>query len=123
MKTWSLSYLQVGTKVLCDVGTVTLTEYCDLLLDILNLILSLLQINGLYGNNTLSTIINTFKHLKRTKEITVNLCLTSANDIFRLKLGTLQATHLSKRSLSNTFQFDEQLLWINERLREDKKTD
>lgn len=57
------SYLQIWAEVLGDVWTVALTENCDLLLDVLDLILSLLQVDGLDGDNALRTIVDTFKHL------------------------------------------------------------
>lgn len=60
----SVPHLQVGAVVLGDVRTVALTENRDLLLDVLDLILSLLQVDGLYGNNALCAIIDAFEHLR-----------------------------------------------------------
>lgn len=64
----SASHLQIRAVVLGDIRTVALTENCDLLLDVLDLILSLLQVDGLDGNNALRTIIDTFKHLPEEEE-------------------------------------------------------
>lgn len=58
-----MSHLQIRAKVLGDVGAVTLTEDCDLLLNVLDLILGLLQVDDLDGNNALCTIVDTFEHL------------------------------------------------------------
>lgn len=63
-----MSHLQIRAVVLGDVRTVALTENCDLLLDVLDLILSLLQVDGLNGNDALRTIIDTFKHLPQEEE-------------------------------------------------------
>lgn len=60
---WRVSHLQIGAVVLGDVWTVALTEDSDLLLDILDLVLGLLQVNGLDGHNRLRAIIDAFKHL------------------------------------------------------------
>lgn len=59
----SVSHLQIGAVVLGDVWTVTLAENSDLLLDVLDLILGLLQVDGLDGDNALCAIIDAFKHL------------------------------------------------------------
>lgn len=56
-------YLEVGAVVLCDVGAVTLAEHGDLLLDVLDLILSLLQVYGLDGNHILSAVVYALEHL------------------------------------------------------------
>lgn len=56
-------HLQVGAVVLGDVRTVALTEDRDLLLDVLDLVLGLLQVDGLDGDNALCAIIDSFKHL------------------------------------------------------------
>lgn len=58
-----MSHLQIGAVVLGDVWAVALAEDSDLLLDILDLILGLLQVNGLDGDNRLCAIIDAFKHL------------------------------------------------------------
>lgn len=65
-----MSHLQIRAKVLGDVGAVTLTEDCDLLLNVLDLILSLLQVDDLDGNNALCTIVDTFEHLSEEEEET-----------------------------------------------------
>lgn len=57
-------HLQIGAVVLGDVQTVALTEDRDLLLDVLDLVLGLLQVNGLYGDDALCAIIDSFKHLR-----------------------------------------------------------
>ena len=44
-------YLEIGTKVLGNVGGVTLAEHHDLLLDVFNLILGFLEINNFDSNN------------------------------------------------------------------------
>ncbi len=59
-----MSHLQIGAVVFGDVRTVALTENCDLLLDVLDLVLRLLQVNGFNCDNALSTIIDTFEHLQ-----------------------------------------------------------
>lgn len=64
IKSQVCSDLQVRAVVLCDVGTVALTEHRDLLLDVLDLVLRLLQVDRLDGNNALSAIVDTFKHLQ-----------------------------------------------------------
>lgn len=60
-----VSYLQVGAIVPGNVGTVTLAEHCDLLLDVLDLILSLLQVNDLDGHHLLGAVVNPFVHLPK----------------------------------------------------------
>lgn len=62
------SNLQVGAKVLGDVGTVALTQHRDLLLDVLDLILGLLQVDGLYGHYALTAIVDAFEHLHGAAE-------------------------------------------------------
>lgn len=63
-----MSHLQIRAKVLGDVGAITLAEDCDLLLNVLDLIFSLLQVNDLDGNNALCTIVDTFEHLSEEEE-------------------------------------------------------
>lgn len=58
------SYLEVGAVVLCNVRTVALTEHRDLLLYVFDLILSLLQIDCLDGDDTLRAVINAFEDLR-----------------------------------------------------------
>lgn len=65
-----MSHLQIRAEVLGDVGAITLTEDCDLLLNVLNLILGLLQVDDLDGNDALCTIVNTFEHLLEEEEET-----------------------------------------------------
>ena len=62
------SHLQIGAEVLCDVRTVALTENCDLLLDVLDLVLGLLQVDGLDGDDALTSVIDTFEHLQEDEE-------------------------------------------------------
>lgn len=64
-------YLEIGSIVLGDVGTVTLAQHGDLLLDVLYLVLGLFQINDFYGHHFLSPIVNAFEHL--TKRALSNL--------------------------------------------------
>lgn len=61
----ALSYLQVGAIVPGDVGTVTLAEHRDLLLDVLNFILRLLQIDYLDGNHLLGAVVDPFVHFTK----------------------------------------------------------
>lgn len=56
-RTWQ-TYLEVGPKIACDVGGVTLGEYGDFLLDVFNLILRLLQINDLHRHYLLRAVVN-----------------------------------------------------------------
>lgn len=63
----SVCHLQIRAVVLGDEWTVALTENSDLLLDILDLILGLLQVDGLDGDNVLCAIIDAFKHLPEDK--------------------------------------------------------
>ena len=56
-RTWQ-THLEVGPKIACDVGGVTLGEYGDLLLDIFNLILRLLQINDLHRHYLFRAVVN-----------------------------------------------------------------
>lgn len=56
-------YLQVGSVIFGYVGTVALTQHCDFLLNILDLIFCLLQVNDFYGDYFLSPIVNAFEHL------------------------------------------------------------
>lgn len=65
-----VSHLQIRAKVLGDVGAITLTEDCDLLLNVLNLILGLLQVDDLDSNDALCTIVDTFEHLSEEEEET-----------------------------------------------------
>lgn len=58
-------YLQVGAVVLGDVRTVALTEHRDLLLDVLDLILGLLKIDRLDGDDALSAVIDAFEDLRK----------------------------------------------------------
>lgn len=58
-------YLEIGSIVLGDVRTVTLAQHCDLLLDVLYLILGFFQINDFYGHHFLSPIVNAFEHLAK----------------------------------------------------------
>lgn len=64
-------YLEIGSIVLGDVGTVTLAQHCDLLLDVLYLVLGFFQINDFYGHHFLSPIVNAFEHF--TKRALSNL--------------------------------------------------
>lgn len=58
-------YLEIGSIILGDVGTVTLAQHCDLLLNVLYLVLGFFQINDFYGNHFLSPIVNAFEHLAK----------------------------------------------------------
>lgn len=58
-------YLEIGSIILGDVGTVTLAQHCDLLLNVLYLVLSFFQINDFYGDHFLSPIVNAFEHLAK----------------------------------------------------------
>ena len=58
-------YLQIGSIIFGYVGTVTLTQHCDLLLNVLYLIFSLFQINDFYGDHFLSPIVNALEHLAK----------------------------------------------------------
>ena len=56
-------YLQIGPVIFGYVGTVALTQHCDFLLNVLDLIFCLLQVNDFYGDHFLSPIVNAFEHL------------------------------------------------------------
>ena len=56
-------YLQVGSIIFGYVGTVALTQHCDFLLNVLDLIFCLLQVNDFYGDHFLSPIVNAIEHL------------------------------------------------------------
>lgn len=58
-------YLQIGSIIFGYIWTVTLTQHCDFLLNVLYLIFSFFQINDLYGNHFLSPIVNAFEHLTK----------------------------------------------------------
>lgn len=58
-------YLQIRSIVFGYVWTVTLTQHCDFLLNVLYLIFSFFQINDFYGNHFLSPIVNAFEHLAK----------------------------------------------------------
>lgn len=57
------SYLEVGSIVLGDVWTVALAEHCDLLLDVFDLVLGLLQVDGLDGHHILGAVVDALEHL------------------------------------------------------------
>ena len=61
----ALSYLQVGAIVPGDVGTITLAEHRNLLLNVLNFILSLLQIDDLDSNHLLGAVVDPFIHFTK----------------------------------------------------------
>jgi len=56
-RTWQ-TYLEVGPEIACDVGGVTLGEYGDLLLDVLNLIVCFLQINDLDCHHLVAAVLH-----------------------------------------------------------------
>lgn len=58
-------YLQIGSIIFGYVWTVTLTQHCDFLLNVLYLVFSFFQINDFYGNHFLSPIVNAFEHLAK----------------------------------------------------------
>lgn len=57
--------LQVGAIVLGDKGAVTLAQDCDLLLNVLDVILRLLQVDYLNGDHRLGAFIDAFEHLPK----------------------------------------------------------
>lgn len=61
----ALSYLQVGAIVPGDVGTIALAEHRNLLLNVLNFILSLLQVNDLDSNYFLGAVVDPFIHFTK----------------------------------------------------------
>lgn len=56
------AYLEIGSEILGDKGTVTLAENCDFLLNVFYVILCFFQINNLNGHNFLSPIVDAFKN-------------------------------------------------------------
>lgn len=59
------THLQIRAIVFSDEGAVTLAEDCNLLLDVLHFIFSLLQVNDLYSNDPLRAIVNAFEDLSK----------------------------------------------------------
>lgn len=110
-------HLQIGAVVLGDVQTVALTEDRDLLLDVLDLILRLLQVDGLYGDDALGAIIDSFKHLRgketggRTFKMGRSSTLSEQERNIQLKpfwrKNGSEGTHLSKRALPDAIQLGE----------------
>lgn len=60
------AYLEIGPVILGDVWAVALGQHHDLLLYILDLILRLLEIDDLDGDNLLGPIVDAFEHLSET---------------------------------------------------------
>lgn len=56
-------YLQVRAVILGDKGAVALAQHRDLLLDVFDLVLRLLQVDGLDGHHFLGAIVDAFEHL------------------------------------------------------------
>ena len=69
------AYLQIGSVILGDKGTVALAENCDFLLNVFDVILCFLQINNFNGHNFLSPTVDAFKNFtKRAFPYPVQLC-------------------------------------------------
>lgn len=60
------SHLEIGSIVLGDIWTVALRQHHDLLLDVLDLILSLLKINDFNSNHLLGSVVDALEHLTET---------------------------------------------------------
>ena len=56
------TYFEVRAEVASDEGTVTLRQDGDLLLDVLDLILSLLQVDDLDGDHLLRALVDSLEH-------------------------------------------------------------
>lgn len=59
------AYLEIGSKILGDKGTITLTENCDLLLNVFYVVFCFFQINNLNGHNFLSPFVDAFKNFTK----------------------------------------------------------
>lgn len=59
------AYLEIGSIILGDKGTVTLAENCDFLLNVFYFVLCFFQINNFNGHNFLSPTVDAFKNFTK----------------------------------------------------------
>lgn len=59
------AYLEIGSIILGDKGTVTLAENCDFLLNVFYVILRFFQVNNFNGHNFLSPTVDAFKNFTK----------------------------------------------------------